>query len=192
MGSNSITLSVLIPSIPERLDMVRALLTRIETICPSNTEVLVLIDNKRMSIGEKRQRLLEMARGKYIAYCDDDDNITDSYHLLADYTGDADVITFQQYAEVDGNKTIVDFDLKHEENEVFVTDGITKRKPFHVCAWKRELVQDVPFDSINWGEDWLFCERALEHIKTQHKINGVLHIYKHDKNISQAWQQNEQ
>lgn len=191
MVLSNLTLSVLIPSIPERIDMVRALLTRIEDICPNNTEVLVLIDNKKMSIGAKRQRLLEMARGKYIAYCDDDDNVTESYHLLADYTGDADIITFLQHAEVDGHTTIVDFDLNHTENEVFVTDGITKRRPFHVCAWKRELVQGVPFDRSNWGEDWTWCEQALDRIKTQHKIHDILHIYKHDKNITRAWQ-NEQ
>ena len=188
MALNNITLSVLIPSIPERLDMVRALLTRIESICPNNTEVLVLIDNKKMSIGEKRQRLLEMAKGKYIAYCDDDDNITEMYHLLADYQSDADIITFLQHAEVDGHTTIVDFDLDHTENEVFVTDGITHRRPFHVCAWKRELVKDIPFDRSNWGEDWDWCERALENIITQHKIGQILHIYKHDKNITRAWQ----
>lgn len=183
-----ITLSILIPSIPERLDKLKTLIEKIQLIKGYNYEILSLCDNRQMTIGEKRNKLVSMAKGKYIAFCDDDDDITDKYELLmiACSTVNADVITFKQEATVDGNKTIVDFDLKHTENEIFVTDGVTKRRPFHVCAWKRELVKGIKFPEINWGEDWKWCAKALKKVKTQCKIDKVLHIYIHDKEISRA------
>jgi glycosyltransferase involved in cell wall biosynthesis len=35
----------------------------------------VLFDNRARSIGAKRQALADIARGKYIAFCDDDDDV---------------------------------------------------------------------------------------------------------------------
>jgi glycosyltransferase involved in cell wall biosynthesis len=37
------------------------------------------VDNKEVSIGMKRERLLQGAKGKYVAFIDDDDEITDAY-----------------------------------------------------------------------------------------------------------------
>ncbi len=36
-------------------------------------------DNVNISIGEKRNLLLDVAKGKYIAFIDDDDSITEHY-----------------------------------------------------------------------------------------------------------------
>lgn len=190
-SSKQPVLSILIPSIPERLLEANRLIEKITGLNSNNIpiEILLLCDNGIMSIGEKRGRLLRMAIGKYVAFCDDDDDYTPNLELLisACSARGEDIITFLQHASVDGNETIVDFNLDHKENEIFVTDGITKRRPFHVCAWKRRLVKDVRFNRINWGEDWAWCERALKKIKTQWHINSAIHIYKHDKNISRAY-----
>jgi glycosyltransferase involved in cell wall biosynthesis len=42
-------------------------------------EILWEKDNKQISIGAKRQRLLERARGKFVAFVDDDDWVSDHY-----------------------------------------------------------------------------------------------------------------
>lgn len=183
---SEIKLSILIPSIPERLHLVAPLLVGYSL---DGIEVLSLADNKSMSIGDKRNRLLSVAQGKYVMFSDDDDQLFINHIplLLSACEKDVDVITFLQAATVDGNKTLVDFDLTHTENEVFVTDGITKRMPFHVCAWKRELVKGIKFPHKNWGEDWAWCEKAIKKAKTQYKIEEVIHIYTHDKNISRAY-----
>lgn len=190
MASDKI-LSVLIPAIPERIESTKKLIKFLDffTVYGYKFEILMLCDNMQMTIGEKRNKLLTAATGKYIMFCDDDDYITPKFLevLKACSTENVDVITFLQDATVDGHHTVVDFDLNHTENEIFVTDGVTKRKPFHVCAWKREKVKGIKFPLKNWGEDWEWCLKALKKVKSQYKINEVVHIYTHDKEVSRAY-----
>src|SRR5262245_14017505 len=58
-------------------------------------EFIVLADGGEMSIGEKHNRLLGMARGEYVAFVADDDLVSDDYvsTLLATIIDDTDVVT---------------------------------------------------------------------------------------------------
>jgi len=76
--------SVLIPTIPGREAKLRALITSIQEkvarICPElRLELCVAFDNRETSVGMKRQQLLTQAKGKYLSFIDDDDEITDEY-----------------------------------------------------------------------------------------------------------------
>ncbi len=39
---------------------------------------------------------------------------------------------------------------------------------------------------LSWSEDWLWCEQMLNEVKTQHRIEKVLHFYRYDRNKSEA------
>lgn len=186
-------LSILIPSIPDRLAMAVTLYRRLELVMKAYpVEILLLTDNHIRTIGEKRDTLKNLCKGRYFAFVDDDDKISDHYNQLAQAAtiGEVDVITFKQHTIINGEEAVVDFDLNHKENERWQPDIIVKRRPWHVCAWRRELVQDIPFPhsgtNANYGEDWIFCEKALERVKTQHKINEVLHTYIHSTEATAA------
>lgn len=172
-------LSILIPSIPERLLEVNTLFYNVQRIMYGyDTEILMLCDNRRMSIGAKRDKLKNMAIGDYFAFVDDDDKIEENYHFIAQAIRQhPDIITFKQKAIINDQSCIIDFDLTHEENQQFEPDKEIKRRPFHVCAWKRKLVQDISFNNSNYGEDWYWCEQALKRIETQVKIDEILHTY---------------
>ena len=59
MPKEEILLSILIPSIPSRFEMVRALVEKLELqIGDLPVEILVFLDNKRRSIGMKRDALV--------------------------------------------------------------------------------------------------------------------------------------
>lgn len=185
-------LSVLIPSIPSRLAMAVQLYHRLQLVMKNyDVEVLLLCDNHHMTIGEKRDALKNLATGKYICFCDDDDRISDRYWLIAQaaYAGDQDVITFKQTAIIDGQEATIDFDLTHP-NDQFVPGETVKRSVWHVCAWKRELVQYIPFphhgSDAMYGEDWRWCRVALEQVKTQYKIDEIIHTYIHTKETTAA------
>lgn len=69
-----ILFSVLIPSVPSRLGTLSYLMDELQRqIGNLPVEVLAFTDNKKRTIGEKRDALVQMANGKYLAFCDDDD-----------------------------------------------------------------------------------------------------------------------
>lgn len=175
-------LSILTPTIPGRESQLAALQSKIR-IQPGGDHIehLVLCDNRARSIGAKRQALVDIARGDYIAFVDDDDDISDNYLaeiLNATQTG-AGVITFRQRAIYNGLESEVHFGIKHQD-EPFQPGGVTLRAPWHVCAWKRDLVAGCLFGESNYGEDLIWCKQARLRVKTGYNIPKILHTYRHD------------
>jgi glycosyltransferase involved in cell wall biosynthesis len=185
-----IKLSILIPSIPSRFKRFERLFERINDQASKSdivVEVLGLFDNKKRSIGHKRDALVQMSKGDYVCFCDDDDDVSDDYveSLLEGIKHNPDVVCFKQKAIINGDECIVDFDLKNENNE-FKKDRTVKRKPFHVCAFKGEIARKHRFNDSNYGEDWQWCEMVLEDVKTQYKIDKIIHTYVFDSEVTEA------
>lgn len=182
-------LSILTPSIPQRFAQVAKLAAKLEKqIGNMPVEHLILTDNRRRSIGAKRQALVEMARGEYVAFVDDDDDVSDNYVdalLLAITKSVSDVITFRQSAIYNGAQSEVEFKATNVD-EPFNPDGITKRAPWHVCAWRREAIDGCQFGETNYGEDLIWCHQARRRMRTATHIDAVLHSYKHDKSTTAA------
>lgn len=141
--------SILIPCIPERMNMAAQLYRKLHqqiADAKANVEVLCLIDDCRMSVGTKRQKLLDIARGDYIAFVDDDDDVTDRYvpaiwdailesrcpacrgtgtyedpqhghEMICGCRGMPDVFTFVQQIYLNGIYGEIEFRAGHPENE---------------------------------------------------------------------------
>ena len=197
------TLSILTPTIPGRERQLQALQWRIEEqiqALPTHiedrssavktsgqVEHLIFSDNRQRSIGAKRQALVNIARGQYIAFVDDDDDIGDSYVaslLQAAQTG-ADVITFLQGATYTGKQSVVDFQLGQGDHG-FVPGGITNRDAWHVNAWRRSRVAHCQFGESNYGEDLVWCQQARRMAQTTVHIPKILHYYRHDASTTAA------
>ena len=175
------TLSILTPAIWNR-ESAKFLAAAIsEQIGSAPVEHLVLFDNRARSIGAKRQALVDIARGQYLAFVDDDDDVSEDYVsslLKAAETG-ADVITFRQRAIYNGLESEVHFGINNQDGP-FKPGGITLRAPWHVCAWKRDRIADCLFSFTNYGEDLAWCLQARRRASTAHHIDAVLHTYRHD------------
>jgi glycosyltransferase involved in cell wall biosynthesis len=78
---SDILLSCLIPTIPERrTTFLPRFLTELERQTAGlPVEILTFYDNQQRSVGEKRNTLLREAKGKYIVYLDDDDEIAPDF-----------------------------------------------------------------------------------------------------------------
>jgi len=184
-------LSILTPTIPSRMfterdaanpsDLHGLHMTLEGQIEGLPVEWLSLCDNRARSIGGKRQALVDIARGKYIAFCDDDDVISPDYvsKLLAAAESNADVITFRQRAIYNGLESEVHFGINNQDGP-FTPNGITLRAPWHVCAWRRDVVRGCQFGLSNYGEDLEWCLQARKRIRTAYHIDSVLHTYRHD------------
>lgn len=181
------TLSILTPAIWNR-DGAKFLAAAIsEQIGSGPVEHLVLFDNRARTIGAKRQALVDIARGQYLAFVDDDDDVSPDYVaslLRAAETG-ADCITFRQRAIYNGLESEVHFGINNQDGP-FAPGGITLRAPWHVCAWKRDRVAGCLFSESNYGEDLIWCQQARRRIRTGHHIDRVLHTYRHDATTTAA------
>ena len=173
-------LSILTPTIRGREKSLSILQDKIEAGNNGQIEHLILYDNRARSIGAKRQALVDIARGEYIAFVDDDDDISGEYvsSLLRAIETGADVITFKQRAIQNDAESIIEFGVKNED-QTFNAGGITLRAPWHVCVWRREVVDGCLFGESNYGEDLVWCKQARKRIRTGHHIDKILHTYRH-------------
>jgi len=183
-----IKLSILTPTIPGRENQAKALSEKLANqIGDLPVEHLMVSDNRRRSIGEKRQSLVDIANGEYVAFCDDDDDIMDNYvsELLKASEKNADVITFNQEAHYNEYSSTVIFGINNQDMP-FNPNGITLRAPWHICAWKRDKIKDCQFGFTNFGEDKIWSVQARKCVRTATHIDKILQIYIHNVNTTAA------
>lgn len=184
-------LSILIPSIPERLDKLKYVIAFYESMIAKygiDAEILSFTDNKKRSIGRKRTDLLRLAQGEYVVMSDEDDRLTRRYfeNIVSAIDTKSDVITYSQFARINDDFTFVDFRLRGE-NEYQNNIGVTKRPAWHCCTWKRDVVKDIEFSDTNYGEDDAWQREANRLAVTEHHIPEVCHIYEHDSHLTAAF-----
>ncbi len=183
-------LSVLIPSVPSRFDRAIKLYNKIMgMVGDKNIEVLLFTDNKKRSIGEKREALKNISKGKYFFFADDDDDVLSLDELYEHSFNDVDVITFKQRCRnADGSDFIVTFGLGNEVEHKVNAKGNYEdihRPPFHVCAWN-EKFRDIHFPDVSYSEDWEWVKQVLPKAFTESHIDKVVHAYNFDINVTEA------
>ena len=189
-------LSILIPSIPSRVGDLLALYAKLQIDVITlgvDVQILTLMDNRKMSIGAKRDALVQAASGEYLAFIDDDDTYFEEYlsSILPALESKPDVVTFKQLNTIDGKQFYVNFSLHHEYNEEAKIDKNgnyhdIERLPFHVCIWKSEIAKTERFKSVNYGEDWDWAKRLIPKCNTEVHINKVLHHYIFNSQTTEA------
>ncbi len=194
--SEEILFSILIPSIPSRFAMVQKLVEGLEAqIGDAPVEICVFTDNKKRSIGMKREALMQMCNGRFAAFCDDDDIVNPEYvpEIVAAirFNPDADVIVFTQHCQLDGKKFSVRFGLEYPvpEQARLMYDGNFKdiaRPPWHICPWNTKLAKKHHFDNTGMDEDWQWLQKLLPEAVTQTRIDKVLHTYRYDSALSEG------
>jgi len=120
-----IKLSILIASIPSRFEMMQKLYNKLLIeVGDLPIEILCFIDNKKRSIGKKRESLVQLAKGEYISFIDDDEDYFEGYaqKILEAIESKSDVITFKQKCTINGKSFLVDFSTEYNnENARFIT-----------------------------------------------------------------------
>jgi len=148
--------SVLIPTIPGRegglTRLTKSIHEKVARLCPSlRFEICIEFDNKEASVGSKRQKLLQSAKGKYLSFIDDDDEITDhyiedlfatiqgGYHVMR-LRGRIDPYTFTH--SVDNTLT-----MSMARGDVFL------RPPNHLNPMMSDVAKLISFKDALRGED---------------------------------------
>ena len=189
--TGQMVLSIIMVTIPERFESFSKLRLKVNQqikwtnkLHPSLGDVeIVVVETPKVpegpSIGEKRQMGLKQAKGEYVCWLDDDDDISPDYIetlLRLAYQG-GDVLTFSNLSRLENFWCVVRMSLTTEQDEQ-VRPGVVNRRPYHVCAWKREIALQAGFEALNWDEDAGFVSRAMPLCKTESHVENILHEYK--------------
>lgn len=150
--------SVLIPSLVERTAQRQALLgsirEKVGRICPTlRVEYLTDIDNRQKTIGRKRQQLLQSARGRYMSFIDDDDDITDAYveDLAACVAGNFHVMRL--YGQMSQYRFMHSTSVGVRDRMVVGEPPLFQRPPNHLNPMLTDLAKYVSFKDVRRGED---------------------------------------
>lgn len=178
---SEIKLSILIPTVEGREHLFDALYYELQEQTKDHPiEIIVHKDNKEISIGSKRQNLLEAAKGEYIVFIDDDDWIaTDYVEQILNNTG-SDAIGFQIECTFDGqNKCLASASKRYKdwgENR----DGFRYvRSIYHKTPVRRELALQAGFKDMRFGEDYAYSMAIMPLIKTEKYIDKVMYYYRY-------------
>jgi ubiquinone/menaquinone biosynthesis C-methylase UbiE len=172
-------LSILVCSLVERNNtFLSDLISSIEKqIIGKPVELLILSDNAKRPVGTKRNDLLNISKGRYVCFIDDDDRISETYvddilQEIIDWSPD--VIVFDAEITFNGiNPKLVKYGREYDYCEKL---DAYYRHPNHLMVHKKENITEY-FRDVKTGEDDEWASRMLPRIITQSRINKVLYYY---------------
>jgi len=176
-------LSILICTIPDRESMFTSLKNNLFTqICGYEDKVEVIFDKRtEISIGKKRNDLLQKAKGDFIVYIDDDDVVSEKYvELLVnciESNPNIDCIATNGIITTNGvneKKWYISKEYRtwYEENHIYY------RTPNHISPVKREIALKVGFPEKDFGEDYEYSTRILPFLESESIISEPIYHYK--------------
>ena len=129
-------LSILICSLESRRALCNNLKLQLKEQKNEAVEVIIYEDKGELSIGEKRNKLLKRAKGEYVCFIDDDDEISKNYINLAleGIKLGVDCCSLRGVITWDGsNSEIFEHSIKYDEYKTNDTGAIRyERYPNHL------------------------------------------------------------
>lgn len=175
-------LTIALPTVANRADLFAKLRAHIEAQCIGKpVEIVVACDNKEISIGRKRQNLLEQATGDYIVYIDDDDWVSPTYvdQILAALETRPDCVGFLISCTTNGGKPVMAKASMCYKQWGENHDGFAHtRSPYQKTPVKREIALKVGFPDLRFGEDRPYSAGLVKLVKTEVFISAVLYNYR--------------
>lgn len=181
-------LTIMIPTTYDRRELFEKLILELwQQIHDTNylpfIEIIYEEDNKEISVGRKRQNLLEKAKGTFVVGFDSDDWPAPDYvecimTALIKYP-ETDHVGFLEHCTIDGQESISIFSFRHlvwEEN-AYGYDHIRCANPKSVI--RRSIAISVGFEDLRYGEDRIFSEKVTPLIKSEAFINKAIYYYRH-------------
>jgi len=148
-------------------------------------ELLVNKDTGAKSIGQKRNELLERSIGRYVAFVDDDDLVSETY--VKDILTSLQAHPNATHAELKGVYTkdgqcprLFHHSIQYSGWYTAPT-GLLCRYPNHLNPIRRDIAQKIGFPYVSFGEDRDFSQRLMEAkvLTTEAPIENILYHYEY-------------
>lgn len=180
-------LSILVPTLASRVALFERMASGLRNQIVSNgltgqVELLSLCDGGQQPTGTKRNELLARARGAFVVFVDDDDDVSPRYVPLIcqaiarrpaiDCIGIRGVITFR-------GAHPREFVHSNRYDDYSSAGGVYTRPPYHLNPMRREIATACRFRDVSYSEDidWALQIRARGLLREEEFIDEVLYYY---------------
>jgi glycosyltransferase involved in cell wall biosynthesis len=179
-------LSICIISLHSRKAKLAELLDCLTISDMSDVEVLVYRDDGLLPIGAKRNKLVNIASGRFIVHIDDDDLVDPRY--LPTILAAIDRDPFIDAILVRGRRTEnglspVEFDYRVGGIEGEWIGNVLWHSPCHLCPIRADIAKMIPFPEVPRAEDLIWLERLKPHVRKAIRAGNegeVLYHYRWD------------
>ena len=170
-------LSILIPTMPDRIDVLSSLYAHL--VKQATPDIEILLDcNAATGISLKRNSLIKSAKGDYVVWLDDDDWVSDNYvsSVLQALESNPDCVGYWlEYHD--------QFGIKQAKHSNIFSTWRTLSDSFERCISflnpvKRSIAIKVPFDEgKTYAEDHDHSMRLKPFLATEVFIDKVMYSY---------------
>ena len=179
-------LSILIPTVVGRETEFERLTKYLrKQYTGDDVEILSLKDNKEISIGEKRNRLYNMAKGKFSVMIDDDDMVSEDYipTILSVLNDTIDCVGYFENCLINGKqqRSVISLNCKGwMTNDPPINGTHYNRTPFFKVPIKTSICKMVGVRDMRFGEDHDFAMRIHKYLNKEHFIYREMYFYRAD------------
>jgi glycosyltransferase involved in cell wall biosynthesis len=141
-------------------------------------DILIDTDNMTKSVGQKRNDLINKAKGHFVCFIDDDDFITENYlsTILNHLNIGIDILLIGiSHIENGINKTKILPSLFIDN--LTTNEVVFKTNHFHLCPHKKSIAELISFDCVNFAEDMIYSQKMVKHISNHAVISDPIYIY---------------
>ena len=180
-------LSILIPTLESRKLQLHGLLEHLYEQKDDSIQLLPFLDDGTMTIGFKRNWLLDACSGEYMAFIDDDDHVSDDYikTLLEGIKTGVDAISLRGQIRIDGGEPEI-FEHSIKYDRWITTENKIKYERYtnHLNCIKSSIGKQMTFLENNFGEDHDYSNqlKASGLIKTEYYTDKILYFYDYKSN----------
>jgi glycosyltransferase involved in cell wall biosynthesis len=176
---NKIKLSILICNLFSRNELLCRLLKILELQKTDAVEILIASDNGEISIGKKRNTLLDKATGEYISFVDDDDLVSENYvssilNAIESYNHPDCIGICGIYKGFTGDELF--YHSIRYAGWYNSPDGYF-RPPNHLNPIKTAIARKIRFIDRSFGEDRIYSDRIRPLLKTEGAIDHPIYTY---------------
>jgi len=170
-------LSILICHLISRAEQLAALRAKLDSQNDGRVEILVAGDNGEITVGAKRNDLLFRAAGDYVAFVDDDDDVSDDYipAILKAVETKPDCAGIEGILKSNLGNAIFRHSIQFQ-GWYTGEDGFY-RTPNHLNPVRRAIAQSIGFPAQSFGEDQLYSDALRRRLRTEVYIDHPIYFY---------------